>query len=159
MTVPESSRATLVAILIAIPAILAALGFIGEPPPRDDGSAASSLADAILARDVERAYTFIRAGEDPNARLRVRNAELTGDRDIMVSPLLLAVASNSDNTVNMLLSFGARLDLPANRFAVCLARRLGYEDIVRALERDAGQASRVECPEPGPGPPLVAYAE
>lgn len=156
------------ACLIATPAIAGALvigaiesGLLRPAPSDDDEPPAASLATAIVEGQVERAYAFIRAGQDPNQPIEFQHPDLTGDRQVMVSPLLLAVASHSDNAVSMLLSVGVRRDLANNRFAACLATQLGYEDIVQILVRDDGPASKVECPQPEREfvPPLLAFVE
>jgi hypothetical protein len=79
----------------------------------------------------------------------------------MISPLMLAVSSNKENTVMMLLSFGARMDLPQNELASCLARRLGYDDLAAMILRDGRPAREVSCPEPPPAAtaPLLAYVK
>jgi hypothetical protein len=137
-----------IAALIGAPAVLAALGLtaveayrlvrpeaelFGNPP-------AASLADAIARRhDVERAYAFIRAGHDPNEPIVVNDDEYTGARAVSVMPLMLAVAARDSNIVLMLLNFGARLDLPQNKNATCLARELEdkeIEQIIARYERD-----------------------
>ncbi len=85
-------RTHLVAWLIAAPPILGAIVLIAVDSSHDERPLTGTFAEAIMARDVEWAYAFIRAGQDPNDRIAFRNPELTGDRDVMVSPLLLAVA-------------------------------------------------------------------
>jgi hypothetical protein len=79
----------------------------------------------------------------------------------MISPLMLAVSSNKDNTVMMLLSFGARMDLPQNQLADCLARRLGYDDLAAMIARDGKPPRDVTCPEPpsGAAAPLLAFVK
>lgn len=161
------SRMHFLAWLIAAPAVICALGFgaieagqfVGLAMLRDD-AVPTSLADAIVAHDAQAAYAFVRAGQDPNTPIAFSDHVLTGDRQVMVSPLLLAVATNSDNTVRMLLSFGVRMELPGNRVAACLANRPGHEEIARIIVHDTGPASKVECPDPGPVsvPPLLAPA-
>ena len=152
-----------VAALIAAPAVVGAIeaGYFMPPAStRNTAAPTGSLADAIVARDVKRAYAFVRAGQDPNEPIEFRGHVLTGDRRVRVSPLLLAVASNSDNVVQMLLSFGVRMELPGNRFAVCLANRLGYRKIADIMLHNGGPAAKVDCPAPRPdsGPPLLALA-
>jgi hypothetical protein len=132
-TAPGVDRRThLLALLLVVPAIVTALGVTGleawrwisphsalfAPP------AAATLADAIAANDARAAYQFIRAGHDPNGAIAVRHDVITGGRPVEVSPLLWAVATQSEEAVAMLLGFGARLDAPAKHQAVCLARRL-----------------------------------
>jgi len=110
---------------------------------------------------VEDAYAFVSKGTDPNAPVPFSDAELTSSRPVMISPLMLAVSSNKENTVMMLLSFGARMDLPQNELASCLARRLGYDDLAAMILRDGRPAREVSCPEPPPAAtaPLLAYVK
>jgi hypothetical protein len=169
LTRPVMTRMQLATWLVAAPAICGALGAAAmesrrvmspaSAVERDEDS--GSLAEAIRQRNVEDAYAFVRAGHDPNAPIAVQDPQLTGDRRMVVSPLLLAVASNSDGVVMMLMSAGARVDAPANRLAECLARRLGYNAIAEILLRDGGSVGPVTCPAlpPAPMPPLPAFVE
>jgi len=167
LAAPRSTRA-LIAAALAGPAIAVAVLVIAleayraiqpdsilfaEPP-------ASSLADALMHREVELAYAWVRDGADPNARLSVEDAALTGGRRVDVSPLMLAVASRNRNAVMMLLSAGVDVDLPANRPAACLARDLGETDLETMIVRQGRASARPEC---GPltdrhEPPLLRYA-
>lgn len=153
MTAPPADRQSLVALWIVAPAIVAALfvlGLEGYRRARPDAPifappAAASLADAIQQQELEAAYAFIHAGQDPNAPMPVQDAGLTGGRVTMVSPVMLAVASRNANAVLMLLSAGARMDLPQNRLALCLAREIGDEEIGEMLADVAD--TTIECPE------------
>lgn len=145
--------------MIAAPAIAAALGLIvidgsrvirpesplfADPPAR-------SLAEAITRGfAVEQAYAFIRAGQDPNEPIAVTDSDYTGGRTLKVSPLMLAVAARDTNVVQMLLNFGARVDLPQNRLAWCFARELGDEATANVIARDGHVDLRSVCPERGP---------
>lgn len=148
-----AGRQSLAALLIAAPGIAAALLVLaleGYRLARPDAPVftsprAASLAEAIQEREVEAAYAFIREGQDPNVPIPVQDDELTGGRVTMVSPMMLAVASRNENAVLMLLSAGARMDLPQNRLALCLAREIGDEEIVEILADTT--AATVECPE------------
>jgi hypothetical protein len=151
----------LIPILIATPAVIAAIGLTVTPVR----SAArpgvpGSFSDAVIQGDVEEAYAFVRAGLDPNAMLAFRHQELTADRSVSVSPLLLATATHRDNIVSMLLSFGARMDLPQNRLAICLAKQSGDDNILRILGKGDPDVLAVECPPPRPGlaAPLLEFA-
>lgn len=64
----------------------------------------------------------------------MRHDVITGGQPVEVSPLLWAVATQSEEAVAMLLGFGARLDAPAKHQAVCLAVRLDRDDIVQLLQ-------------------------
>ena len=109
------SRDRLMAALVAAPAIVVALGVTGvelwrlrEPTaPLFTTPFVYSLAEAIDAGDLQRAYAFIRAGQDPNAPILVRDGEGEG-RQITVSPLAWARAKHQKEIEMMLLAFGAR---------------------------------------------------
>jgi len=163
----RSPRARLIAWMLAAPAIVGGL-WIASTAVRGSTAAGSSsvpafesIADAIRHGEVEDAYAFLSAGTDPNAPLPFSDAELTSGRPVTISPLMLAVASNKENTVMMLLSFGARLDLPQNELAACLARRLGYDDLAAMIVRDGRPQRAVTCPAPPPDAPapLLAYVK
>jgi hypothetical protein len=142
-------RTRLLAWVIAAPAIVAAAGLpaveayrvvnpsaplFGDPP-------AASIVEAIERgnQGVEEAYRFIVAGQDPNRQVLVNDANLTGGHPVMVSPLMLAVAARNRNVVQMLMSFGARLDVPQNSQALCLAKALQNDAIVATLEGSVGE--------------------
>ena len=124
-----------------------------EPP-------AASLAEAVEHREVEVAYAFVRQGVDPNATVPVQDAALTAGRRLDVSPLMLAVASQNRNAVQMLLSAGVDVNLPANRFAACLAHDLGEIDLETMIVRDGRLSTPPRCPddEYAREPPLLRYA-
>lgn len=105
-----------------------------------------SLADAIERGDLQRAYEFIRGGQDPNGLIVVRHSILSGGRLVEVSPLLWAVALQETKAVSMLVAFGARAERAMDRRAACLAHRLGNGEIVRLLQRDAPDAASAPCP-------------
>ena len=107
---------------------------------------AYSLADAIERDDVQRAYTFIRGGQDPNDLIAVRHPVLTEGREVLASPLLWAVATNSRQSVLMLFGFGARMDRPADRRAPCLAEALGHSEMAELVRRYGGTTSTDPCP-------------
>ena len=150
-----SSRRRWLTIALAGPAIAIAVDIIAlesyrviqpqsilftEPP-------ASSLADALMHREVELAYAFIHDGADPNAMLVVEDAGLTGGQAVEVSPLMLAVASQNRNALMMLLSAGADVTLAANRLASCLAHELGETDLETMIVRDGRLRDRPGCSE------------
>jgi hypothetical protein len=141
-----------IACLLAAPAVAGALWFVATDvseltAPSAATTAFASLADAIQHGQVEDAYAFINTGTDPNAPIPFRDPQLTADREVNVSPLMLATATNNDNAVMMLLSFGARMDLPQNALAICLARQLGHQDIAEMIIRDVKPAPTVTCPQ------------
>jgi hypothetical protein len=135
---------TFFAVLIGAPAVAAAVSLcaievgrlvrpdwplFGEKPP-------ASLAEAISRGfSVEYAYVFIRNGQDPNEPIAVDNPDYDNGRSIKVSPVMLAVAARDRNVMLMLVNFGARLDLPQNRVARCLAEELGDTSIVLLFDR------------------------
>ena len=160
MTTPSrmsSHRATLLAMLIAAPAVINALtigaleGWRSYQPdsPLFAAPRVSSLADAIARDDVQQAYEFIKGGQDPNGLIEVADPVLTGGRRVSVSPMLWAVAMRSDRSVLTLFGVGARIDADAARRAVCLAERLGQSDIARLLERHSGHVSSRPCQDIG----------
>ena len=152
--------------MLGAPALVGALWIAATGMRASNGASTSeppfaSMADAIQHGEVEDVYAFITAGADPNARIPFSDPELTADRPVMISPLMLAVSANKENTVMMLLSFGARIDLAQNELAPCLARRLGYSDLGAMIVRDGKPPREVTCPEPQPAPqaPLLAYVK
>jgi len=159
-------RLRVVALCIAAPAIAAAVllpmveGYRGLRPaaPLFGDPPAQTIVEAIQRgnQGVEEAYRFIAAGQDPNRPILVNDPSLTGGRDVMVSPLMLAVATRNRNVVQMLMSFGARLDVPQNSGAICLARSLHNDAIVSIL--DSGDGAGAECSpqsRPADAPPLA----
>lgn len=152
LCVPAVAMSAWLAIVEATP--------FGQEASRYRSPPEGALAETIQHQGVEQAYAFIRAGHDPNGPIAFSDPELTGDQPMTLSPLLVAVATNQENAVLMLMSFGARLDHPANRHALCLARYLERNDIIEVLERDGGEGPRGECrekPAPDGRPPLRAF--
>jgi hypothetical protein len=107
------SRTRLIATLVAAPAVVVALAVttvelwrLREP----DAALFTtpfvySLAEAIDAGDLQRAYAFIRAGQDPNAPIAVRDER---GQQIVVSPLEWAKAKQQKDIEMMLRAFGAQ---------------------------------------------------
>lgn len=164
-----SRRDLVVPLVVATPAVLVACLLVAleanrlmeqrfRPVPD-----ASSFAQALRSGDYEQAFEFLReSGSDPNAPIRFRDAELTGNREIMVTPLVIAVATRVDNTVRMLMTAGVRIDAPGNRYALCLAHQLGDKTIADVITHDGGPgASTVTCPATAPtrDAPLLAFVE
>ncbi len=152
-----------VAAWLAIPALLMALGLpaiegwrmIRPRAPLFQPPFVYSLADAIAVGELPQAYAFIRAGQDPNEPIWVRDPMLTGRRWIRVSPLLWAVATRNGPAVQMLMAFGAGLDRPENQGAACLAELVGDQGIQRALGAGGAQPAD-DCPRSGDqGPALI----
>ena len=158
------SPAQLIALLLAAPSMVGALWIaataLGTMSPVPAPGFAS-LADAIQHGEVEDAYASMSAGADPNATIPFSDPNLTAGHTVMISPLMLAVAANKENTVMMLLSFGARMDVPQNELAPCLAKRLGYPKLAAMIVRDGRPVRDVACPDPpvdAPAP-LLAFVK
>jgi hypothetical protein len=143
---PQTTQRTFIAAAIAVPAVVAAIGLtameayrVVSPRAPLFGGEPASLADAITrGYAVEYSYRFIRSGQDPNEPITVDDPAYTGGRSIEVSPLMLAIAARDENTTSMLLNFGARVDLPQNRSARCLAQEIGNQAIVAIIDRYGG---------------------
>jgi len=79
------TRRRRLAALVAAPAVIVALGLVGLEVwrsvwPRASLFAppfASSLAEAIATGNLQHAYEYVRAGQDPNQRIAVRHPVLT----------------------------------------------------------------------------------
>ena len=142
---------TLTASLMLVPAIVTGLviaaleaGRVHQPTdPLFEAPSPASLGQAILDGNVEAAYARVRGGEGPDAPLEIELPGAPG-QVARITPLTLAVAARDLNDVQMLLSAGADMVLPANRVALCLARERGYDEIVKVLERAAPGAPA--CP-------------
>lgn len=158
-----------IALWLAAPAVIGALALvvldsrdvIRQSAVRDGLLPEGSFADAIRNGGVEDAYAFVRAGVDPNEPIAFSHADLTAGHAIIVAPLVLAVATHNENVVTMLLGFGVRMDRPGNRRAVCLAKRLGYDDLAATIVRDGRPASPIDCSTiaSSAGPPLLDFAD
>ena len=152
---PLGRRRHLLAVLMAAPTITAALGLgaldvwrsYRPNSPLFVTPIVGSLADAIARDDVLRAYEFIRAGQDPNDAITVRHPVLTGGRWVRVAPLLWAFATESKETLPMLLGFGAHLDATMERrVMICLAEQLGHHEVAQVLEVYGGADTPEPCP-------------
>jgi hypothetical protein len=156
----------LVATLVMVPAILGALCVVTveawrhyrPSSPYFNPHVRSSLAEAIAADDPKAAYEFIRAGADPNGPIEVRHPKLTGDRTLVVSPLVWAVATGSVSNVQMLLGFGGTAYAHNGRSVTCLAEAMGDDRIADVL-RTYGRAPAAPCAENQRlvGPPLLWF--
>ena len=119
-----------------------------------------SLADAIERNDVDQAYAFIRAGQDPNEPIAVRHPVLSGGRSVLVTPIVWAVAMQRREMLLMLLGFGAQIGLAADGNVVCLAEALGNADIVHVLVVNGSQPPGEQCSSRAPGnAPLLEFTE
>jgi hypothetical protein len=164
-----SRRDLVVPIVVAAPAVLVACLLVAleanrfmEQRVRPDADI-GSFAGALRSGDYEQAAEYLReTGSDPNRPIPFRDAELTGNQDIMVTPLLISVATRVDNTVRMLMSAGVNIDAPGNRYALCLADRLGDTTIAEVITHDGGPAAAtMKCPDAplSTGAPLLAFAQ
>jgi hypothetical protein len=155
----------LIAALLGLPAIVGAIwlsvsGVVRAIERNRVGETSGSFADAIRNSGPEQVFAFIRSGVDPNAPVVFSHPDLTGDEPVRVVPMVLAVALHNVNAVMTLMSGGARMDLPRNRKAICLARRLGYDDIATMIVRDAAIQDAVACPLAGNSAyPLLDFSE
>jgi hypothetical protein len=142
------------AILLAAPAVLAALGVVALEGWRLRNPQAElfatphvySLAEAIEQNDVVRAYEFIRAGQRADEPIAVRDARLTGGRHVLVPPLVWAAASNSAGSVQMLLGYGARPVGAVGGRAICVAEALGHWEVRDLLARAGAKRPPGGCP-------------
>jgi hypothetical protein len=166
---PRVTRRTLIAAAIAVPAVVAAIGLTAieayravRPTAPLFGVAPASLADAITGGyGVEYAYRFIRSGQDPDEPIVVDDPDYTDGRMVNVSPLMLAIAARDENTALMLLNVGARLDLPQNRWAWCLAQEVGTQALRGIIDRYGGADLPRTCPDrpSGAGSPLLRWLD
>ena len=117
-----------------------------------------SFADAIERNDVDQAYAFIRAGQDPNQPIGVSNPVLTGGRRVLVSPLLWAVATGRRDALLMLLGYGARLDAAIGAEALCLAEALGDGTTAALLQRHGARLDERCENRRRTDPPLLGFA-
>jgi len=147
--------ATAMAVLIAVPAFVVAIGLAGaeayrlttpEAPLFGDPQSRSLAESITRGRGVEAAYPFIRDGQDPNAPISVDDEDYTGGGERSISPLIAAIASRDSNIVQMLLNFGARPDLPQNRDAWCFARALGDQTMQNVLASAGADTDPARCP-------------
>jgi hypothetical protein len=161
-----SSRAQLLAGLMLSPAVLIALLLASIEVWRAERPesrlfttpAAYSLAEAIERDDVERAYGFIRKGQNPNEVMPASDPSLTAGRTVLVSPLEWAVATGGRNSAMMLLGFGARVGSSGGHGAVCLADALGRSEmaaLLRSYGRTEEHCARLEQV----NAPLLAFLE
>jgi hypothetical protein len=155
-------------LLMTVPAISAAVGLtaleqyraLRPGAPLFGDRPAATFVEALVRADqgLEDAYSFVAAGQDPNALIEVNDETLSGGRTVVVTPLIVAVAARSDNLVEMLLAFGARPDLPRNRPAYCLANMLGSERVAEFLTKASPGFTPTGCPQRPPdanAPPLT----
>jgi hypothetical protein len=165
-----SRRSSWIAAFIAAPAVASAVALTAietyrliEPQAAFfGGPAPASLAESIIdGFGVEQTYQFIRAGQDPNGPIAVNHPDYTEGKTVMASPLLLAVAAEDGSAVLMLLSFGARLDLPQNRHVECLAKEIRLAEIARMIADARGEGAPPVCSgrKPDAATLLLAWAD
>jgi hypothetical protein len=159
-------RRTLVAALLALPAVLAGLGVVAveswravrpqaplfappEPP---------SLAAALEWGELWQAAGMLRAREDPWAPFEVRHPALTGDQLVRASPLLWAVAVGNTDAVRMLVGFDAPVERPADRQVVCLAEAMDHAAVAAVRRRYTALPDAPCAALDGVDRPLVAVA-
>jgi hypothetical protein len=147
-------RTRLVALLVAAPVLVAAVGigvletwrvvapesmwFVTMP--------SRSFAEAVTVGDTLRAYELLLAGQDANQAIAVRDPGVGANTAIAVRPLLWAVARERYDMVLMLLAFGARVDPEVQRLASCFARQHGNEVVAQALGGDDRAQPGGGCP-------------
>ena len=119
--------------------------------------AAASLADAIASGNALGAYELIRGGQDPRQPIAVRHTVLTGGRSMRVSPLVWAVATERNQIVALLWSVGARVDAATGQRAICLAERLGNDEVARLLRAYGEFGPPGPCPPREAGEPVVPW--
>ena len=152
--------------LTTAPAALTALGLVAlevwrSVEPRSSLFAPPltyTLADAIEQHELEQAYGFIRAGQDPNELIGVRHPVITGGEPELMSPLLWAAAVGDREAVLMLLGAGARMDRPVDRLAPCVAEALGHVELADALRRYTPTAGSCRELNPAQAPLLALLA-
>jgi hypothetical protein len=150
---PDRRGSTLIAALVAAPAIVAGLavlvleaGRVAQPQdPLFATPAPASFGDAILGGDVEAAYGYLRNGTDPNTTLTIHLPEMPRGHTTRLTPMTLAVAARNVNAVTMLLGAKVQMERPENRLALCLARERGDTAIAGMLERVVTEP--LACPE------------
>jgi len=151
--------------LLLAPSLLGAawLALLGSgmvfPPVNgiETGPQDTSFVMALVANDPERAYGFLRTGQDPNQSVPFRHTVLTANRELRVPPLMIALATGSDNAAMMLLSSGAELALPQHQGAACLAEWAGASEAAALIRRGGKQPCT--CPaRPGDGALVIPFA-
>ena len=118
---------------------------------------AATFVDALRADDVRGANAFLHAGQQPDDLVAVNDAALTGGQWLLVSPLVWAVASDSPQSVLLLLGAGAGQVHPSDRRVACLANSLGHGEVARLLRQYQADAPGTCAEARQDGPPLTVY--
>jgi hypothetical protein len=92
-----------------------------------------TLSEAAALRDHGEILRQVRAGEDPNARRRVRENYLRGT-DVQVTPLEAAIAVRRVDVFDLLVALGARVDARTLPELWCFAEQLGAGDVLERLD-------------------------
>ncbi len=164
MTAEPTTRSAFLAASLIVPAVLgvAALTWLERSPDPRQADPPAAFGELLRSSEVEDVFALVRTGVDVNRAIRFRDADLTGGQELFVTPLLIATAAKRENTVAMLLSFGARLGAPGNEFAVCLARRMGNDALAEMIVEDSGRTAPTGCPgvraTDGTSSPLAVFA-
>jgi hypothetical protein len=103
-------------------------------------------------------FAFIRAGQDPDGLIPVRDLHWTGGTWMLVSPVIWAVANDAPNSVLMLLTAGAHFSNQQDRRAACMAEALGRAKVAERLRAYAPHQLPPPCPRfPTGGAPLARF--
>lgn len=165
MTTPHQppSRAATAALLA--PALLTAIWLLSADInggwARADPAADMPFVDTLVDDRFALAFQHIRAGIDPNAPIAYRDDTLTNGQELKLTPLLIAIARDRSDTVLMLLSRGIKIDMPGNRYAMCLAKQRGQTRTLEMIPYLTGDNPPTDCPPPAPdgAPALAAYVD
>lgn len=134
-------RALLIPLLVALPSIGGALvmtrSLLHHVAQATIAEAHAELSEhmrsALLNRDVERAHAAIAGGFDPNTPLEFRAPGEYGPT-IVTGALVIAATQRDDNTVSMLLNYGAKPEAGWHEAAAAAARERGEEGLARLIE-------------------------
>ena len=142
-------RAALLIGALAVPALGSAAFFTrftlhrAQPAPRPAPDAAA-LAETVASGDVLRAFAMVDAGVDTNQPQRFSHPSITGNVEVLVTPLTLGAARADENMVRMLLTYAAE-PRPDQRWqASCLAASKGDESLATLIA--SGRPASEPCP-------------
>lgn len=117
-----------------------------------------TFADSIARHGVEQAYAYVRAGQNPNQPVALNDSRLTGNRELLLPPLIIALAARNENTAMMLLSFGADPALPQQAGAACLADWVDLPGVARLIRAVPGGDTPCPPKPVGDAPLATAFA-